>query len=117
MQQGLRLYANRLWQAGLKDWAIAPQAAQNTAEACVIIPFEPVPGEIDPDKNWFQNPDGSWTVCDPTMKRVVISGNQVSKAQTVAWLKQVAAADPAAEYMGSLADDIELTAIEPYPPV
>lgn len=116
LQQGLRTYANRLWNAGLKDWAIAPQAAQDTTEACVIIPQEPVPGQIDPDKTWSQLPDGRWLVCDPTMKRVVISGQQVSKAQTVTWLRQVADSDPSAYYMRSLADDIELTAIEPYPP-
>lgn len=113
----LRNYANRLWNAGLKDWSIAPQAAQNATEACVIIPFEPVPGEIDPVKTWSQLPDGTWLVCDPTMKRIVISGTQVSKALTVQWLRDLAAADPAAVYMAALADDIQNTAIEPYPPV
>lgn len=111
---GLRQYANRLWNAGLDDWAIAPQAAQTEAEACVSIPFEPVPGEIDPDKTWSQLPNGRWLVCDPTMKRIVISGPQVSKQQTVDWLRQLAAADPAAVYMGALADDVALTAVEPW---
>lgn len=117
LPQGLRQYANRLWNAGLNQWAVAPQAAQTEAEACTIIPFEPVPGQIDPDKTWSQLPDGRWLVCDPTIRRIVISGPQVSKAQTVTWLRQVAAADPGAVYMAALADDVEQTAVEPYPAV
>lgn len=110
-----RQYANRLWNAGLKDWSIAPQAAQNAAEACVIIPFEPVPGQIDPVKTWSQLPDGNWLVCDPTMKRLVISGAQVSKQLTIDWLRQIGNKYPDAVYMLAIADDIMLTAVEPYP--
>jgi hypothetical protein len=115
LAQGLRTYANRLWNAGLKDWSVAPQAAQTTAEACVSVPGSTVPGTGDPDVVWTRQPDGSWLVCDPTIKRIVISGNQVSKQQTVDWLRQVAASDPAALYMAALADDVALTAKEPYP--
>jgi len=107
-------YANRLWNAGLKDWQVAPQAAQTEAEACVSIPFEPVPGQIDPDKTWSQLPDGRWLVCDPTMKRLVITGAQVSKQQTVDWLRLIGAKYPDAVYMLAIADDIVQTAVEPW---
>jgi len=110
-----RNYANRLWNGGLNQWASAPQAAQDTNEACVIIPFEPIPGEIDPDATWSQLPDGKWLVCDPTMRRIVISGTQVSKAQTVAWLRQLAVNHPNAIYMDAIAEDVQDTAKEPYP--
>ncbi len=114
LQQGLRQYATRLWNAGLKDWAVAPQAKQDDTEACVVIPFNPPPGEIDPVKVITPLGDGRFRVCDPTMKRIVISGAQVSKAQTVQWLRDVAASDPGAVYMAALADDINNIAIEPY---
>lgn len=117
LTQGLRQYANRLWNAGLSNWSVAPQAAQNDQEACVVVPFEPAPGTIEPHKTVTPLGDGSFRICDPTIKRIVISGQQVSKAQTVTWLRQVAAADPAALYMEAIADDVEQTAIEPYPPV
>lgn len=112
----LRNYANRLWQGGLNNWSTAPQAAQDTTEACVITPATPEPPLVEPDKVVTKLPDGTWLVCDPTMKRIVISGTQVSKALTVQWLRDLAAADPAAVYMAALADDVDNTAIEPYPP-
>lgn len=116
---GLRTYANRLWNAGLKDWSVAPQATQDETEACVITPFDPRPN-LEPQKTVTpitSGPNaGKFLVCDPSMKRVVISGPQVSKAQTVQWLRDLAAADSAAVYMAALADDVELTAVEPYPP-
>lgn len=113
LKAGLRTYANRLWNSGLKDWSTAPQAAQDTTEACVITPIIPIVG---PEHTVTPLPDGRYLVCDTSMKRIVISGQQVSKAQTVQWLRDVAASDPAAVYMGALADDVQNTAIEPYPP-
>ncbi len=111
---GLRTYANRLWNAGLKDWSTAPQAAQTTAEACVITPTDPRPN-VDPVVIVTPQADGTFLVCDPTIRRIVISGQQVSKAQTVQWLRDVAASDPGAIYMAALADDVASTAVEPYP--
>jgi hypothetical protein len=111
-----RQYANRLWNAGLSNWNNAPQAKQDETEACVIIPFEPIPGQIDPDKTWSQLPDGRWLVCDPTMKRLVISGSQVSKQQTIDWLRLIGQNHADAVYMLAIADDIVQTAVEPYVP-
>src|SRR5262245_3044411 len=51
-------------------WRDAPQADDKHRQ--VVIPFEPVVGEIDPDKTWFQNDDGSWTVDDPTIRQVEV---------------------------------------------
>ena len=103
---------NRYWNAGLRDWQTAPQAPEQYR--CVDIPFEPVPGQIDPDKTWTQNANGSWHVCDPTMRVVVMSSNQVSKDGLINWLRTIGNKYPAALYMLAIADDIALTAVEPY---
>lgn len=114
-----RVYANRLWAAGLKDWSVAPQAKQDETEACTILPANmdppPTPGlNIEPQKTVTVLPDGRYLVCDPSIKRLVISGTQVSKQLTVDWLRQIGMKYPDAVYMLAIADDIVQTAVEPY---
>jgi len=106
--------ANRYWNGGLKDWSTAPQAPQVDPYGCVTIPFEPIPGEIDPDKTWTQNPDGTWLVCDPTMLIIVVSGAQVSKQGLVDFLRLIGNKYPGALYMLAIADDVANTAVEPW---
>lgn len=112
LQQGLRTYANRLWNAGLKNWSTAPVAPD--AYACVGVPEGTTSG--DPDVVIRQNPngDGSWQACDFTIRLIVISGSQVSKAQTVQWLREVAAQNQGAAYLAALAEDVQATAVEPW---
>lgn len=59
---------------GIRDavcgWVDAPEADPEHRD--VVIPFEPVVGEIDPVKTWFENTDGTWTVSDPTMRQVEV---------------------------------------------
>jgi hypothetical protein len=107
-----RQYANRLWNGGLSNWSVAPQALQTPAEACVISPT-PYSGQ-DPDVVNIPQGDGTFWICDPTIKRLVISGSQVSKQLTIDWLRQLGNKYPDAIYMLAIADDILQTAIEPY---
>lgn len=113
LTSGERQTANRYWQGGINNWSTAPTAPDQYA--CVNIPFEPVPGQIDPSKTWTQNPDGTWKVCDPDMRLVVVSGNQVSKQGLVDFLRLIGNKYPGATYMAAIGDDIALTAVEPWP--
>lgn len=108
--------ANRYWNGGLKDWASAPQAPQTPPYACVITPIDPRPN-LEPWKTVTPNGDGTFTICDPQMTNIVISGTQVSKAGLVTFLRQIGTKYlPGTAYLLGLADDIENTAVEPWPP-
>lgn len=85
--------ANRYWVAGVRDWASAPLAP--VEQRCVDTPM----GQM----------------CDDDMRIVVIDGNQVSKAGLIALLRKVGNTYPGARYMIAIADDMENTAIEPWP--
>ncbi len=107
-----RQYATRLWGGGLFGWQTAPQAP--VQYRTVDIPFEPVPGQIDPDKTWVDLGNGWWRVDDPTMVILVLSGNGVTKQATADWLRQIGTKYPELLYMTAIADDILLTAVEPW---
>lgn len=103
-------YANRLWQAGLNNWAAAPTAP--AAQSCVTIPFQP--DNLKPTQTATPNGDGTWLLCDSDIRVCVIAGQQVSKAQTVTWLRTVGTNYPGAGYMLAIADDVQSTAVEPW---
>jgi len=108
--------ANRYWNGGIKDWASAPQAPQTEPYSCVRVPFDPT-GQVESWKTITNNGDGTWTVCDPQMTIIVVSGSQVSKAGLVTFLRQIGQKYlPATAYLLGIADDIETQAVEPWPP-
>lgn len=111
-----RNIANRYWNGGMRDWSSAPQAPQQVPYACVVVPFNPT-GQVEPWKTITDNGNGTWTVCDPQMTAIVVSGTQVSKAGLVTFLRQIGQKYlPGTAYLLGLADDIETQAVEPWPP-
>lgn len=84
-----RQYANRLWNAGLKDWATAPVTLSPCDDP--TLPF-----------------DG---------KQIVIDGAQVSKQDTINWLRSIGnrLGNDTGDYLLSLALDVEQCAVEPFP--
>lgn len=104
--------ANRYWNGGVKDWATAPYAGD--VNACVDIPFDPTGDPIYAGKTITNLGNGHWRVCDPDIRAVVVTGTQVSKAGLVTFLRQIGNKYPGANYMLSIADDVENTAIEPW---
>ena len=110
-----RQYAQRLWNAGLKDWASSPTAPDEYA--CVLIPFDPTGQPGYAGKTITNMGGGTWRVCDPNILIVVVSGPQVSKQQTVDWCRLIGGKYPGAAYLENLASDIEAQAVEPWPVV
>ena len=110
-----RQYGTRLWNGGLSGWSSAPQAAD--AQACVDTPptSDGNPPIVGPGISVTQLPNGGWRICDPDIRVLVLSGSQISKQQTVDWLRAIGNKYPGAEYMAALGDDVALTAIEPWP--
>ena len=107
-----RQYGQRLWNGGLSTWRTAPTASD--LYACVDIPFDPTGDPIFATKTITNLGNGRWRVCDPNILQVVISGNQVSKAQTVTWLRLIGGKYPSLSYLASLANDVETQAVEPW---
>lgn len=103
-------YANRLWSGGLSAWASAPTAPE--AQSCVVIPFQPT--NLNPTQTATDLGNGSWKLCDSDIRVCVVSGTQVSKQQTIDWLRLIGNKYPGALYMTAIADDIALTAVEPW---
>jgi len=112
LSSGERQTANRFWNGGLKAWASAPYAGD--ANACVEIPFDPSGDPAYADKVVSDVGSGRWRVCDPDIRAVVISGPQVSKAGLVSFLRLIGGKYAGALYMLAIADDVELTAVEPW---
>ncbi len=108
--------ANRYWNGGIKDWAAAPQAPQVEPYSCVTMPNDPT-GQVEPWKTITNNGNGTWTVCDPQMTIIIVSGTQVSKQGLIDFLRLIGTKYPAASYMLGIADDVQLNAVEPWPPV
>ena len=106
-----RQYANRLWNGGLNGWASAPTAPE--AQSCVIVPFSPP--NLKPTQTVTPLGDGTFKLCDSDIRVCVVSGTQVSKQQTIDWLRLIGNKYPGALYMTAIADDVERTAIEPWP--
>jgi hypothetical protein len=79
----------------------------------VNIPFQP--SNLNPTQTATQNPDGSWKLCDSDIRVCVVDGVNVSKQQTIDWLRLIGNKYPGALYMLAIADDIESTAVEPWP--
>jgi hypothetical protein len=74
----------RAWNGGLSGWATAP-----------IAPVERRDSDAD-------------------TRIIVVSGQQVSKADMVAALQVIAAKVPGATYMGSIARDLQVISVEPW---
>jgi hypothetical protein len=104
-------YATALWNRGLNAWSTASTAPE--AQSCVNIPFQP--SNLNPTQTATQNPDGSWKLCDSDIRVCVVDGVNVSKQQTIDWLRLIGNKYPGALYMLAIADDIESTAVEPWP--
>lgn len=77
----------RVWNGGLNGWSTAPLA-----------------GALDPNGGL----GGDSTI-------IVVSGQQVSKADMLAALRIIGTKVPNALYMLAIADDLTRTAIEPWP--
>lgn len=83
-------YAQKLWNGGVKNWSSAPLAPANS----------PFFGEGGAD--------------NPTLM-VVVSSSGVTKQSLVDWLRKLAPTS-GCYYLAGLADDVSLTAVEPWPP-
>ncbi len=77
----------RAWNGGLSGWSTAPLA-----------------GALDPNGG------------DTDALIIVVSGQQVLKADLISALRIVGQNVPNADYMNAIADDLTNTAIEPWPP-
>ena len=111
-----RNVANRYWNGGIRDWSTAPQAPQIEPYACVSVPFDPT-GQVEPWKTITNNGDGTWTICDPQISIIVVSGSQVSKQGLIDFLRQIGTKYlPNTAYLLGIADDLVSTAVEPWPP-
>ena len=87
LPQSLKQYATKLWNAGVKNWGSAPVAPEQYRDN------------------------------DPDCRILVLSGQGITKQATIDWLRAVAAAVPGAWYMATIAEDMQGTAVEPWPPV
>jgi hypothetical protein len=108
-----RQTANRYWSGGINNWANAPYAGD--ARACVQVTQETAP-VASPGSVVTQigsNPN-MWMICDPDIRAVVCSGTQVSKQGLVDFLRAIGNKYPGAQYMTAIADDVALTAVEPW---
>ena len=83
-----KTFAQKLWNGGLKNWSSAQPAPSNS----------PYFGEGVPD--------------DPTLM-IVVSG--VTKQQLVDWLNRLAPSS-GCYYLGGIAQDVAVSAVEPWPP-
>lgn len=103
---------NRYWNAGLRDWQTAPTAPD--AQACTITKNNPANNPLLTGYVFTDNGDGTWKLCDPNIKVIVMSGSQVSKSGLINWLRTVGGKYPSLLYMQAIADDIALTSVEPW---
>lgn len=110
-----RQEANRYWQGGINVWSTAPTAPE--AQSCITTSFNPTGNALYANKIVTNLGNGLWKVCDPNIRICVVSGTQVSKAGLVSFLRTIGNKYPAMLYMTSIADDIVLTGVEPWPPV
>lgn len=82
----------RAWNGGLNGWSTAPLA-----------------GNKDPN----YDPNNPSATADSLI--IVVSGQQVLKADLVSALRTIGTKVPNAGYMNSIADDVQNTAVEPWP--